>query len=66
MTNSNKGKLSKVTIEYENEIHTLSGETVIDWINAINNLVTLSEIRGHNPFKNNPFKWQKVKIKTND
>lgn len=60
-----KGKLLKVTLEYENEIYSLEGKEAIEWIEDINNMSIMLEIRKQNPFSEKRPNWIK-ESKTKD
>ena len=41
-----KPKLLKVTLEFDNEIHTLEGEYAQKWLEAVNGVLGLHQARG--------------------
>ena len=46
-----KGKLIKVTFEYEKEIHTMENKDMVQrWIDNINGMCVEMHARGRNPF----------------
>lgn len=54
------GKLLKVSLEFENEIKTLSGEEAQKWFEISNILILNAYARGHRPFESNKFHWEIV------
>ena len=53
-----RGKLLKVTFEYENQIETLEGTQVVDWNNDLTSVCTLAHVHGQNPDWGN-YQWDK-------
>ena len=58
-----KGKLIKVTLEYENTKESLSDEEARRWLDMINGMCVLAQVRNQNPFETAKFKWIKEEIK---
>lgn len=47
-----KGKLIKVTFEYEHEIHTMNDPFLVEkWIGSINGMCVEMHVRGRNPME---------------
>lgn len=58
MEERERGKLLKITFEYENVKRTLSGEEVWEWLSTVNGMCTILENRGMNPFSHRTFDWK--------
>lgn len=57
-----KGKIIKVTLEYENSIQVLDGDDAVDWLERTNGMCVFMENRGMNPFNGfNLDKWKETK-----
>jgi len=56
----NKGRLIRVIFEYENAIHEMTDRPQ-KWLEKVNNLCVLAEMRGANPFRNDPHEWTEKK-----
>ncbi len=54
----NRGKLVRVTLEYENVKESLEKESAIEWLDKINDMCTFMENRGLNPFVDAKFDWK--------
>lgn len=53
-----KGKIVKITFEYENVKESLSGSVAEDWLNKVNSMCVNLHNRGQNPFENVKFEWK--------
>lgn len=52
-----KGKIVKVTFEYENVKESLSGEQAEKWLEKVNGMCVSLQIRNQNPFQDAKFEW---------
>jgi hypothetical protein len=60
-----KGKLIRVIFEYENAIREMTDRPQ-QWLEKVNNLCVLAEVRGANPFRNDPHEWTEKKKDDSD
>ena len=51
-----KGKIVKITFEYENTKESLTDKQAEDWLKTVND-VWILQLRNQNPFKNKHFDW---------
>ena len=54
-----KGKIVKITFEYENAKESLCNDDAVEFLKMLNNMCCLLQIRGQNPFEEKEFDWQK-------
>ena len=54
----NRGKIIKVTFEYENSKESLSGKQVEKWKDILDGMCVMASVRGQNQFENTNFKWK--------
>ena len=52
-----KGKIVKVTFEYENVKESLSGKQAERWLEKVNGMCVSLQIRNQNPFQEEKFDW---------
>ena len=52
-----RGKIIKVTFEYENAKESLLGKQAEMWLEKVNGMCCSLEIRNQNPFKKATFDW---------
>ena len=60
-----KGKILKITFEYENVIETLSGDDAKEWLDDVNGMCAFLHNRGMNPFDTKTFDWIKEEKELN-
>lgn len=54
---SEKGKIVKITFEYENTKEYLSDNQAEEWLKTVNDICGFLQLRNQNPFQNKQFEW---------
>ena len=56
-----KGKIVKITFDYENTKESLSDKQAEDWLITVNDICGFLQLRNQNPFQNKQFDWKTEK-----
>ena len=54
-----KGKIVKITFEYENVKESLNNEEAEKWLETVNDMCVFMQNRNMNPFEKKKFEWTK-------